>query len=115
MGGLAKIRCEGISTLKKLNCIFLLSFSQFNKLLYGLCFHMSLLLYRSIVFLKIERGQIIYLHIFFLYLEDDVFLTLFRITVVLITYVTQVYEFCFTVSIVSFFSLYLSFSFYVYM
>ena len=66
MGGLAKIGCEGISTLKKLNCIFILSFSQFSKYLCGLCFPMSLLLYRSIVFLKIERGQIIYVYIFVL-------------------------------------------------
>ena len=39
-------------------------------------FYMSSLVYRSVVFLKFEYGQItIYAHIFFLYLDDGGFFT----------------------------------------
>ena len=58
---------------------------------------MSLLLYKSIIILKFEHDQIIiYAQNFFLYLEYDGFLTLFRVIVVHITYVMQISEFSFT-------------------
>ena len=57
---------------------------------------MSLLLYISIVFVKVEHGYIIiYVPNLFLYSEHDGFLTLFRIIVVLITFVMHICEFCF--------------------
>ena len=64
---------------------------------------MSLLLYRSIVFVKIEHGYIIiYVPNLFLYWEYDGFLTLFSIIVVLITFVMHICELCFVFLILLF-------------
>ena len=119
IGGLAKIDCdgEGDSTLKNwivyLLC-YCLDLARCIVVQYLLCFHMYLLLCRSIVFLKIERGWIkIYVQNFFLHFEYYGFLTLFRIIVALITYVMQVFEFRFTVSFVSFFSFYVYWRYYM--
>ena len=58
---------------------------------------MSLLLYKSILFLKFEHGQIIiYVENSFLYFQYDDFLTQFKIILVLIIYEMQVFEFRFT-------------------
>lgn len=79
------------------------------------CAFVSLLLYRENVsenwtWLNNNLGTE-----FFLHFEYHDFLTLFRITVALITYVMHVCEFRFTVSFVSFFSFYFLLSFYMYM
>ena len=102
MGGLTKIGCEGGGEInfKTLNCILVLSFIQFSKIIFLCspeCALMSVLLYRSIKFPKFEHDQkVIYVHNFFYYFEYDDSLTQFRIMVVLITYVMQVFEFRFT-------------------
>ena len=92
---------KGGFNFKKLNCILVLSFSQFIRIINlcntGCAFIMSILLYRSIKFPKFEHDQrVIYVHNFFQYFEYDDFLTQFRIIVVLITYVMQVCVFLFT-------------------
>ena len=91
---------RGNSTLKKWIVYFFFYFLNLARLysfIILLCFHMSLLLFRSIVFLKFEHDQIIiYVHNFFLYFEYDGFLTQFRMIVVLITHAMQVCEFCCT-------------------
>ena len=96
IGGLAKIDCdwEGDSTLKNWIVYLLfycLDLARCIVVQYRLCFHMYLLLYRSIVFLKTERCWTkIYVQNFFLHFEYYGFLTLFRIIVALITCVESV-------------------------
>ena len=58
---------------------------------------MSLLLYKSIFFLKFEHGQIIiYVENSFLHFQYDDFLTQFKVILVLTTYEMQVCGFYFT-------------------